>query len=227
MITFSENAIINRNAFDLSAFVESEDDYMTIEREDMRIAYANFIEVVEMTTAKLMRSNFKIHKPFDDLRELLNPSELSQTSLPLNQRVGFITWCKKYADNVLEEIEKINADIKVVERDEYWEIFIPSSIASVKQSEIFDTIVHFCSSPMWKGIDFGEVGTPLKFDDFIKNFERDSWDALHGQLERYALRIWDDVYWKIDDVQQACNKLDSLGKSEQTFEDCRNRVFDL
>ena len=31
----------------------------------------------------------------------------------------------------------------------------------------------------------------------------------------------------IDDVQQVCNKLDALGKSEQTFEDCRNRVFGL
>lgn len=72
-----------------------------------------------------------------------------------------------------------------------------------------------------------DVDSLLKFDDFIKNFEDDSWDVLHGQLERYSLRIWEDVYCKIDDVQQVCNKLDVLGKSEQTFEDCRNRVFGL
>lgn len=34
---------------------------MTIEREDMRVAYGNFIEVLEMTTEKLLRSNFKIY----------------------------------------------------------------------------------------------------------------------------------------------------------------------
>lgn len=104
---------------------------------------------------------------------------------------------------------------------------MPTKIAEVKQSEIFDTIAHFCGSPMWKGIDFGEVDSPLRFDDFIKNFEDDSWDTLHGQLERYSLRIWEDVYYAIDDVQQVCNELDALGKSEQTFEDCRNRVFGL
>lgn len=200
---------------------------MTIEREDMRVAYGNFIEVVEMTTAKLMRSNFKIHKPFDNLRELLNSSELSQTSLPLNQRVGFINWCENYTKNVLNEIQKVIGDTKVVDIDDYWEVFLPSSIASVKQNEIFNTLAHKCGSPMWKGIDFGEVGSPLKFDDFIKNFEDDSWDVLHGQLKRYSLRIWEDVYCKIDDVQQVCNKLDTLGKSERTFEDCRNRVFGL
>ena len=200
---------------------------MTIEREDMRIAYANFIEVVEMVTTKLMRSNFKIHKPFDNLQELLNSSELSKTSLPLSQRVGFINWCNNYTENVLNEIQKVDGDTKVVESDDYWEVFIPSSIVGVKQNEIFDTIAHRCGSPLWKGIDFGEVDSQLKFDDFIKNFEDDSWDVLHGQLERCSLRIWEDVYCKIDDVQQVCSKLDALGKSEKTFEDCRNRVFGL
>lgn len=200
---------------------------MTIEREDARIAYANFIEVVEMVTAKLMRSNFKIHKPFDNLRELLSSSDLSRTSLPLSQRVGFINWCNNYTENVLNEIQKVDGDTKVVESDDYWEVFIPSSIVGVKQNEIFNTIAHRCGSPMWKGVHFGDIGLPLKFDEFIANFEQDSWSALHSQLERYALRIWDDIYHKIDGVQQVCNRLDSLGKSEKTFEDCRNRVFGL
>lgn len=200
---------------------------MTIEREDARIAYANFIEVVEMVTAKLMRSNFKIHKPFDNLRELLSSSDLSRTSLPLSQRVGFINWCNNYTENVLNEIQKVDGDTKVVESDDYWEVSIPSSIVGVKQNEIFNTIAHRCGSPMWKGVHFGDIGLPLKFDEFIANFEQDSWSALHSQLERYALRIWDDIYHKIDGVQQVCNRLDSLGKSEKTFEDCRNRVFGL
>ena len=200
---------------------------MTIKREDMCIAYANFIEVVEMVTTKLMRSNFKIHKPFDNLRELLNSSELSKTSLPLSHKVGFISWCKNYTENVLNEVQKLNGDTKVVEYDDYWEVFIPAKIAEVKQNEIFNTIAHRCGSPMWKGVHFGDIGSPLKFDEFIANFEQDSWSALHSQLERYALRIWDDVYHKIDGVQRVCNKLDVLGKSEQTFEDCRNRVFGL
>ena len=200
---------------------------MTIEREDMRIAYGNFIEVLEMTTEELQQSNFKIRKPFDNLQELLNSSELSKTSLPLSQRVGFINWCNNYTENVLNEIQKVDGDTKVVESDDYWEVFIPSSIVGVKQNEIFNTIAHRCGSPMWKGVHFGDIGLPLKFDEFIANFEQDSWSALHSQLERYALRIWDDIYHKIDGVQQVCNRLDSLCKSEQTFEDCRNRVFGL
>lgn len=200
---------------------------MTIEREDMRMACGNFIEVLEMTTEKILRSNLKIYRPFNQFRVRLSSDELAETSLPLNQRVGFINWCDKYTKNVFDELQKLSVDTKIVEHDDYWEVFIPTKIAEVKQSEIFDTIAHFCGSPMWKGIDFGEVGSPLKFDDFIKNFEDDSWDVLHGQLERYSLRIWEDVYCKIDDVQQVCSKLDALGKSEQTFEDCRNRVFGL
>ena len=200
---------------------------MTIEREDMRFAYGNFVEGLEMTTEKLLRSNFKIYRPFKQFGERLSSDELVKTSLPLNQRVAFMTWCDNYTKDIFNEFQKLSVFVKIVEHDDYWEVFIPIKIAGVKKSEIFNTIAHFCGSPMWKGIDFGEVDSPLKFDDFIKNFEDDSWYALHGQLERYSLRIWNDVYCKIDDVQQVCNKLDSIGKSEQTFEDCRNRVFGL
>lgn len=200
---------------------------MTIAREDMRMAYGNFIEVLEMTTEKLLRSNFRIYRPFNQFRERLRSDALVKTSLPLNQRVAFMTWCNNYTQDVFDELRKLSADIEIVEHDDYWEVFVPIKLAKVKKNEIFDTIAHFCGSPMWKGIGFGEVDSPLKFDDFIKNFEDDSWDVLYGQLERYSLRIWEDVYCKIDDVQQVCNKLDALGKSEQTFEDCRNRVFGL
>lgn len=200
---------------------------MTIEREDIRIAYANFIEVVEMTTDKLLHSNLKIYTPFKQFGERISSDELAKTSLPLNRQVGFISWCKNYTENVLNEVQKVDGDTKVVERDDYWDVFIPSWIAGVKQNEIFNTIAHRCGSPMWRGIHFGDVGSPLKFDEFIANFEQDGWSALHSQLERYALRIWDDIYHKIDGVQQVCSRLDSLGRSEETFEDCRNRVFGL
>lgn len=200
---------------------------MTIEREQMRMAYGNFIEGLEMTTEKLLRSTFKIYRPFNQFRVRLHSDELVKTSLPLNQKVAFMTWCDNYTKDVFYEFQKLGVFVKIVEHDDYWEVFMPTKIAEVKQSEIFNTIAHFCGSPLWKGIDFWEVDSLLKFDDFIKNFEDDSWDMLHCQLERYSLRIWEDVYCKIDDVQQVCNKLDALGKSEQTFEDCRNRVFGL
>ena len=198
---------------------------MTFEREDMRMAYGNFIEGLEMTTEKLLRSNFTIYRPFNQFRERLSSDELSKTSLPLNQRVAFVTWCNNYTQDVSDEFQKIPVFVKIVEHDDYWEVFIPTKIAEVKQSEIFNTIAHFCGSPIWKGIDFGDVSSPLKFNDFIKNFEQDSWDALHSQLERYSLRIWEDVYNKIDDVTEVCRRLDALGKSEQTWYDCKNRVF--
>lgn len=57
---------------------------MTIEREDVRMVYGNFIEVLEMTTAKLMRSNFKIYRPFKQFGMRLSSDNLAKTSLPLN-----------------------------------------------------------------------------------------------------------------------------------------------
>ena len=225
MILFLVNAIINRNAFDLRVDLESEEKIMTIEREQMRMAYGNFIEVLTMTTHKLLRSNLKIYRPFNQFRERLRSCGLSKTSLSLNQRVTFMTWCSDYTETVLDEIQQVIGDTKLVDRDSYWEVSIPSKMATAEQSEMLNTIAHFCGSPMWKGIDFGEVDSPLKFDDFIKNFDDDDWDALRSQLERYTLRIWEDIYHNIDNVLQVCNKLDSRGKSEQTFEDCKNRVF--
>lgn len=198
---------------------------MTIEREDMRIAYTNFIEVVEITTDKLLRSNLKIYRPLNQFRGRLRSCGLAKTSLSLNQRVAFMTWCSNYTETVLDEVQQVIGDTKLVDRDEYWEVSIPSKMATAEQSEMFNIVAHFCGSPMWRGVHFGDVGSPLKFDEFIANFEQDGWSAPHGQLERYSIRIWDDIYNKIDDVLQICNKLDSLGKSEQTFEDCKNRVF--
>ena len=156
---------------------------MTIERYNIYVAYRNFIDVVEMTTSKLMRSDFKIRKPFDNLRELLNSSEFSQTSLPLAQKVRFINWCVKYTESVFDEVHRVNEDAKIVERDNYWEVFAPRQIADVKQNEMFDTMAHICGSPMWSGVHFGEIGSPLEFDKFIKNFEEDDWEKLYNQLE--------------------------------------------
>lgn len=200
---------------------------MTIEREQMRMVYGNFIKVIEMTTEKLLQSNFKIYRPFKQFGEQLSSDELAKTSLPLTQRVGFISWCNKYTKNVFDEFQKLSVFVEIVEHDDCWDVFMPTKIAEVKQSEIFNTIANFCGSPIWKGIDFGDVSSPLKFDDFIENFEQDSWDALRSQLERYSLRIWEGVYNKIDEVTEVCRRLDLLGKSEQTWYDCRNRVFGL
>lgn len=98
-------------------------------------------------------------------------------------------------------------------------------IVGVKQNEIFNTIAHKYGSPVWGGVHFGEVDSLLKFDDFIGNFEQDDWTELHEQLRRYTLRIWEDIYLKIDDVLRVCNKIDLLGESEETLEDCTNYVF--
>ena len=73
---------------------------MTIEREDMRMAYGNFIEVLEMTTEKILRSNLKIYRPFNQFRVRLRSDELAKTSLPLNQRVAFMTWCDNYTKDI-------------------------------------------------------------------------------------------------------------------------------
>lgn len=178
-----------------------------------------------MVVVKLLRSDFKIRKPFDNLRELLNSSELSQTSLPLTQRVRFVDWCIKYTESVFNEVHRVNEDIKIVERDNYWEVFVPRQIADVKQNEVFDTMAHICGSPMWRGVHFREIGSPLEFDKFIKNFEEDDWEKLYNQLECCSDRTWEDMSSEIDDVLMVCNKLDLFGDSEKTLEDCTNYVF--
>lgn len=198
---------------------------MTIESRYVQMEYLNFIQEIEMVTVKLLRSDFKIRKPFDNLRELLNSSELSQTSLPLTQRVRFVDWCIKYTESVFNEVHRVNEDIKIVERDNYWEVFVPRQIADVKQNEVFDTMAHICGSPMWSGVHFGEIGSPLEFDKFIKNFEEDDWEKLYNQLECCSDRTWEDMSSEIDDVLMVCNKLDLLGDSEKTLEDCTNYVF--
>lgn len=53
---------------------------MTIESRYVRMEYGNFIQEVEIVTVKLLRSDFKIRKPFKKLQELLNSSELGETS---------------------------------------------------------------------------------------------------------------------------------------------------
>lgn len=198
---------------------------MTIERAYVYMAYLNFIQEIEMVTVKLLRSDFKIRKPFDNLRELLNSSKLAQASLSLAQKEHFIDWCIKYTEKVFNEVNRVNEDAKIVERDNYWEVFVPHQIVDVKQNEVFDTIAHVCGSMMWSGVHFGDIGSPLEFDDFIKNFEEDSWEDLYNQLERCSDRIWEDMSSDIDDVMLVCNRLDLLGESENTLEDCTNYVF--
>lgn len=195
------------------------DDYIDYYYETAMEAERDYNDFIEAA--------LELHGELKEMDNIVwkNYRELLLWSRNLRSSAGKELWRKYEKWN--DEFQKLPVFVKIVEHDDYWEVFIPTKIAEVKQSEIFNTIAHFCGSPIWKGIDFGELDSPMKFDDFIKNFEQDGWEALHGQLERYSLRIWEDVYYAIDDVQQVCNKLDALGKSEQTFEDCRNRVFGL
>lgn len=98
---------------------------MTIESRYVRIEYRNFIREVEIAAVKLLRSDFKIRKPFKKLQELLNSSELTETSLSLTQKARFNNWCNQYAEDVLWDVENVSCDTKVIESDDYWEVFTP------------------------------------------------------------------------------------------------------
>lgn len=198
---------------------------MTIESRYVHMAYLNFIQEIEMVSVKLLRSDFKIRKPFDNLRELLNSSELLQTNSVLTQKVRFIDWCVKYTENVFDEVQRVNEDAKIVERDDYWEVFLPHQIANVRQNEVFDKMAHICGNSMWDSVHFGELGSPLEFEEFINHFTEDDWEKLYNQLERCADRTFEDMSSEIDDVLLVCNKLDLLGESEKTLEDCASYVF--
>lgn len=198
---------------------------MTIESRYVRMAYGNFIQEVEIVTVKLLRSDFKIRKPFKKLQELLNSSELGETSLSLTQRARFDNWCNRYTEDVLWDIENTTCDAKVIDSDDYWEVFTPVEMVNVNRDEIFNKIAHICGSRMWSDIHFGEVNSPLKFDEFIKNFEPDDWLELYNQLERCGDRMSEYVSPDIDDVLIVCNKLDLIGESEKVITDCTNYVF--
>lgn len=93
---------------------------MTIESRYVRMAYREFIQEVEIVAVKLLRSDFKIRKPFKKLQELLNSSELTKTSLSLTQKARFTNWCNQYTEDVLWDIENVSCDTKVVDSDDCW-----------------------------------------------------------------------------------------------------------
>ena len=91
---------------------------MTIESRYVHMAYRNFIQEVEIVAVKLLRSDFKIRKPFKKLQELLNSNELTETSLSLTQKARFTNWCNRYTEDVLWDIENVSCDTKVIESDD-------------------------------------------------------------------------------------------------------------
>ena len=198
---------------------------MTIESRYVCMAYGNFIQEVEIVAVKLLRSDFKIRKPFKKLQELLNSMELGETSLSLTHRALFDNWCNRYTEDILWDIENVSCGTKVIDSDDYWEVFTPVEMVSVNRDEIFNKIAHICGSRMWSDIHFGEVNSPLKFDEFIKNFEPDTWLELYNQLERCGDRMSEYVSPDIDDVLIICNKLDLIGESEKVIADCIDYVF--
>lgn len=198
---------------------------MTIESRYVRMAYRYFIQEVEIVAVKLLRSDFKIRKPFKKLQELLNSNELIETSLSLTQKVRFTNWCNRYTEDVLWDVENVSCDTTVIESDDYWEVFTPVEMVNENRDEIFNKIAHIYGSRMWSDIHFGEVNSPLKFDEFIKNFEPDTWLELYNQLERCGDRMSEYVSPDIDDVLIVCNKLDLIGESEKVITDCMDYVF--
>lgn len=90
---------------------------MTIESRYVRMEYRNFIREVEIVAVKLLRSDFKIRKPFKKLQELLNSSELTETSLSLTQKARFNNWCNQYAEDVLWDVENDECWIRDINSD--------------------------------------------------------------------------------------------------------------
>lgn len=199
---------------------------MTIESRYVRMEYRNFIQEVELVAVKLLCSDFKIYKLFKKLHELLNSNELVKTSSSFTQKARFTNWCNQYTEDVFWDIENVSCDIRVIDSDDYWEVFTPVEMVNVNRDEIFNKIAHIYGSRMWSDIHFGDVNSPLKFDEFIKNFEPDDWLELYNQLERCSDRMSDYVSPDIDDILIVCNKLDLIGESDRVIADCMNYVFD-
>lgn len=66
----------------------------------------------------------------------------------------------------------------------------------------------------------------MSYEDYIDEYYESAMTAekLYDRFIEVALELqkWID---EIDDVVEVCKRLDLLGKSEQIWYDCKNRVF--
>lgn len=191
-----------------------------INRDKLKSAYMAFMRDIEMLAVKLERSDFGIHRPFNDFRARLEKYETFDEN-----GLRFMNWCTDYENDIRHKIQAVSEYALVVDIDNCWDVFMIPSLAHVPVSEYFNILAHVCGEYISKEIHFGTLGSPLEFDDFVNHFSKDMLETVYWQLEHSRVGIQEYVLLELDDLVVRCHQLDLLGKSEQTFEDCKRTVF--
>lgn len=193
---------------------------MVVGMDKLKTAYSAFMRDIEMLAVKLERSDFGIHRPFNDFKARLEKYETFDEN-----RLRFMNWCAEYENDIRHKIHVVSEYALVVDMDNCWDVFMIPSLAHVPVSEYFNVLAHACGEYINKDIHFGTLGSPLEFDDFVNHFSKDMLETVYWQLEHGRVGIQEYVLLELDDLMVRCHQLDLLGKSEDTFEDCTRTVF--
>lgn len=191
-----------------------------INRDKLKSAYLAFMRDIEMLAVKLERSDFGIYGPFNDFKKRLEEHEAFDEN-----RLRFMNWCTDYENDIRSKIQAVSECALVVDIDNCWDVYMIPSLVHVPVSEYFNVLAHKCGEYISKEIHFGTLGSPLEFDDFVNHFSKDMLETVYWQLEHGRVGIQEYVLLELDDLVVRCHQLDLLGKSEDTFEDCKQAVF--
>lgn len=191
-----------------------------INRDKLKSAYLAFMRDIEMLAVKLERSDFGIYRPFNDFKKRLEEHEAFDEN-----RLRFMNWCTDYENDIRSKIQAVSECALVVDIDNCWDVYMIPSLVHVPVSEYFNFLAHKCGEYISKEIHFGTLGSPLEFDDFVNHFSKDMLETVYWQLEHGRVGIQEYVLLELDDLVVRCHQLDLLGKSEDTFEDCKQAVF--
>lgn len=191
-----------------------------INRDKLKSAYLAFMRDIEMLAVKLERSDFGIYRPFNDFEARLAKYEAFDEN-----RLRFMNWCTEYENDIRRKIQAVSEYALVVDIGNCWDVYMIPSLVHVPVSEYFNIMAHECGEYISKEIYFGTLGSPLEFDDFVNYFPRDMLETVYWQLEHGRAGIQEYCSPESDDLVVRCHRLDLLGKSEDTFEDCKRAVF--
>ena len=188
--------------------------------DKLKIVYSAFMRDVEMLAVKLELSDFGIYRPFNDFKARLAKYEAFDEN-----RLRFMNWCTEYENDIRSKIQAVSECALVVDIDNCWDVYMIPSLVHVPVSEYFNVLAHKCGEYISEEIHFGTLGSPLEFDDFVNHFSKDMLETVYWQLEHGRVGIQEYVLLELDDFVVRCHQLDLLGKSEDTFEDCKRAVF--
>lgn len=193
---------------------------MVVGVDKLKSAYSAFMRDVEMLAVKLERSDFRIHRPFNDFKARLEKHEAFDEN-----RLRFMNWCTDYENDIRHKIHAVSEYALVVDIDNCWDVYMIPSLANVPVTDYFNILAHECLEFFEIDVHFGTLGSPLEFNNFVDCFSENELETVYWLLEHGRVGIREYVLLELDDLIVRCHQLDLFGKSEDTFENCKGTVF--